>query len=634
MNKVTQSINIGSKTVSQDTPAFIIAEIGNNHNGDYSKAKKLVDHAKDAGADAVKFQLRDLVTLFNQNSFESDNLNTEYTIDILKKFQLEDEELFELFEYAISIDILPLCTPWDFVSLEKLAEKKLSAFKIASADLTNHELIKKAAKYKVPLICSTGMSTEEEIIETSQLLNEANGEYIMLHCNSTYPAPLENINLNYMKRIKEITKRPVGYSGHEQGTSVAIAAVALGARVIEKHITLDKNMEGPDHRASLEPDEFKYLVKEIRAVETAMGNKIKKAIGQGELLNRCNLAKSIVAKTEILQGEVITNEMLEVKSPGKGLQPNKIEKLIGQPAKRQMRKGDFFYFSDLQKESLSLEDYKFKLPWGIPVRLYDLKKLSHIIEKADLLEFHLSYKDLDLNPADFIKGQYKHELIVHAPELFEDDHMLDLACTDQTYLETSINCMKRVVEHTIELKRFFPNTSKPKIIVNAGGFSNDGFIEAHLKNKMYQQIATSLNSIKSDDCEFIIQTMPPFPWHFGGRRYHNLFLTPQEITKFCKEHNYRICFDVSHSQLACNYYHLSMEEFAGCVRSYVAHLHIADASGNDREGLQIGDGNMKFASIFKIFEDSDATFIPEIWQGHEDEGYGFIKALNALHAFQ
>ncbi|MEJ2002923.1 MAG: N-acetylneuraminate synthase family protein, partial [Maritimibacter sp.] len=261
-------ITIGKHKIGPSHPTFLIAEIGNNHNGDMDLAKRLIDLAVDAGADCAKFQMRDMSTLYVAEGDADDasrDLGAQYTLDLLAKYNLSKEQLFELFDYCQEKGLEPLCTPWDEVSLNALEEYGMQGYKLASADLTNHDLLRKMAQTGKTLICSTGMSSEAEIRESVTLLQAEGAPFVLLHCNSTYPAPYKDVHLNYMTRLGEIGGCPVGYSGHERGWFVPVASVSLGAKVIEKHFTVDRSMEGNDHKVSLLPEEFRQMVDAIRA---------------------------------------------------------------------------------------------------------------------------------------------------------------------------------------------------------------------------------------------------------------------------------------------------------------------------------------------------------------------------------
>ena len=634
--KRASSIQIGKFIIDADSPTFIIAEIGNNHNGSLETAKKLIDLAVAAGADCAKFQLRSLGSLYHNGGNANDaseDLGSQYTLDLLSRFQLTPEDMLAAFDYCKEQGILPLCTPWDVESLSLLEKYGMPAYKVASADLTNHDFLRVLAKTGKPLICSTGMSTEAEITETVSLLQRLGAIYVLLHCNSTYPAPFKDVNLAYLERLKELGDCPVGYSGHERDINVAIAAVAKGAKVIEKHFTLDKFMEGNDHKVSLLPTEFQAMVEGIRQVEEAIGKSGDRRLSQGELMNRETLAKSLVINCDLQLGQVITEVMIEVKSPGKGLQPNRKNELIGLKAKRAFKAGDFFFPSDLVQEQVQARNYKFKRPWGIPVRYHDFKT---ILAKSNpyLLEFHLSYKDLEQDIYQYFDQPYDLDLVVHSPELFAGDHVLDLCSTDKDYRQYSIQELQRVIDLTRVLKPFFKKSSQPCIVTNIGGFTIDAPLPLSKRSKLYELLLDSLAVLDREGVEIIPQTMPPFPWHFGGQRYHNLFVDPQDTANFCCEHGYRVCMDISHSKLACNHHKLSFKEFIEQVGPYTAHLHIADAEGVDGEGLQISEGDIDFPALAEDLEKTapNASFIPEIWQGHKNEGEGFWIALGQLES--
>jgi len=628
------SIQIGEFAINDTSPTFIIAEIGNNHNGSITLAKKLVDLAKEAGADCVKFQLRHMSALYRNagdSNDASEDLGSQYTLDLLSRFQLKTHEMLEVFDYCRDQGILALCTPWDLESLSVLKDYGMPGYKVASADLTNHDFLKALSKTGKPLICSTGMSTEAEIIETIKLLQNLGAVYILLHCNSTYPAPFKDINLNYMNRLKELGDCVVGYSGHERDIFVSIAAVAKGAKVIEKHFTIDRSMEGNDHKVSLLPNEFKRMVEGIRQVEAALGSVSERKMSQGELINRETLAKSLVINCNLNIGETITSEMIEVKSPGKGLQPNRKSELIGKKAKREFKAGDYFFLSDLEEVTITPRRYKFTHRWGVPVRYHDFKQFLGKTN-LDLLEFHLSYKDLEIDIRNYFSETYDLDFVVHSPELFSGDHIMDLCSPDETYRNRSIQELQKVVDITRQLKPYFLKSFKPLIVVNVGGFTLDSPLNQHDRERLYGLLTQSLEAIDSEGVEIIPQTMPPFPWHFGGQRFHNLFVAPKDIVQFCKQNNYRICLDISHSKLACNHYKWSFSDFIESVSPYAVHLHIADAKGVDGEGLQIGDGDIDFKAIFKYLKQHSpsVSFIPEVWQGHKNGGEGFWRALDLL----
>jgi N-acetylneuraminate synthase len=555
-------------------------------------------------------------------------------LDLLHKFQLSQDDLLEVFDYSYTQGILPLCTPWDMSSLHVLELYGMEAFKVASADFTNHEMLETLAGLSKPLLCSTGMCTESEIKGSVDLLRRRGAQFVLLHCNSTYPTPFRDVNLKYLPRLKEIAGTVVGYSGHERGFSVPVAAVAMGARVVEKHLTVDRTMEGNDHKVSLLPEEFGDMVRNIREVEEALGQDAARALSQGELINRENLAKSLVIKQDLDVGKVITREMIEIKSPGQGLQPNRLEELVGKIAQRRFNKGDFFFATDLSGQARKKESYTFTRPFGIPVRYHDYAQLCQGLN-LDFVEFHLSYHDLDVDLGHFFDIPQSLDFAVHCPELFAGDHILDLAATDSAYLARSVNELRRVVQISASLKAYFPKTQRPVLVLNAGGWKQTGFLKSTERARLYQRIAESLAQVDLTPVRLAIQTMPPFPWHFGGQSYHNLFIDPDEMVDFCRRTGHVLCLDVSHSMMACNYYHWDFSLFLEKVLPFTVHLHIVDALGVDGEGVQIGKGDVDFTMLSRLLKEKapNVQFIPEIWQGHKNNGEGFWHALEFLEKF-
>jgi N-acetylneuraminate synthase len=559
----------------------------------------------------------------------------QFSLCLLTKFELGVEQHRELSIYCKTKGILYMCTPWDTKSIEILESFNVPAYKVASADLTNLPLLDKLSSTKKPLILSTGMSTSAEIKCTVNFLNKRNVNFILLHCNSTYPAPLHDINLKWVEKLK-LFHPLVGYSGHERGINVSLAAVALGAKVLERHFTLDRKMEGPDHAASLEFEEFRNLIIGCREIEEALGNheSSNRSLSQGEMINRENLGKSLVASRKLKKGDVLKSEDIIVLSPGQGLSPQYFESLIGLKLNRDLDIEDYFFKSDLTNEKQLIKDYKFKHPWGIPVRYHDFNKYFELI-KPDLFEFHLSYSDMELEIDKYLASVYDCGFVVHAPELFKGSHLMDLATPDEAYRKISMIETQKVIDITRKLNKYFPNEKNPKIVANIGGFSLDVPFSEELKESYYEQFFNSLKELDSDGVEIIPQTMAPFPWHFGGQRYQNIFVHVDEIVKYCKEFGIRMCFDVSHTMLTCNHYKEDFYEFATKIAPYTAHIHMGDAKGVNGEGLQIGEGKIDFIKLGNILNKGcpNASFIPEIWQGHKNNGEGFWIALNKLEGY-
>lgn len=628
------NITIGKHNIGA-CRTYVIAEIGNNHNGSLDRAIQMIDLAADMGADCAKFQMRHLDEVYRQRTLRKDgeDLGTEYVLDLLRRFELSVDDHRHLADHCAQKGILYLCTPWDARSVDILESFGVPAYKVASADLTNLPLLDKLAATGKPLILSTGMSRPEEVRITVDFLNRRNAAFVLLHCNSTYPAPLHDINLKWMHQLREVHPL-VGYSGHERGINVSLAAVALGACVIERHFTLDRAMEGPDHPASLTHAEFKRMVEGIREIEEALSEGKERTLSQGEMINRENLGKSLVSTTSLSKGTVLSAAHIKVRSPGQGLSPQCYEDLLGRTLQHDMVEEDFFYASDLSDERIEPRPYKFSRPWGVPVRYHDFQEYYARI-KPDLFEFHLSYSDLELKPDDFLQGIYPCGFVVHAPELFANSRLMDLASPDEAYRVQSVLETQRVIDITCDLKRFFPKTTRPMIVANIGGFTMDEPLAPELIQSYYERFKKSLGELDMDGVELIPQTMAPFPWHFGGQRYQNIFVKVDEIIEWCEKLKLRMCFDISHTRLTCNHFGIDFYDFAKKIAPLSAHLHLGDALGLNGEGLQIGDGDIDFKRLSSILKTGcpDASFIPEIWQGHKNGGEGFWVAMELLEGW-
>ena len=318
---------------------FIIAEAGVNHNGSFDLAKQLVDKAVWAGADCIKFQTFNSKNLVSKNAQKAEYQkkttdSSETQLDMLKKLELSKEEFIELRDYCSQKGIMFLSTPFDLESIDFLASIGVKTWKVPSGEITNYPFLRAIGKRKESVIMSTGMCTLDEVRDAIQVLNTfGTSDITLLHCTTEYPAPYDSVNLKAMLTLQNEFGFKIGYSDHTKGIEIPVAAVAMGASVIEKHFTLDKNMEGPDHKASLEPDELKQMVQSIRNVELALGDK-KKKTSEAEKKNIAIARKSIVAACDIKKGEIFTEENLTAKRPGNGVSPMNWAEVMGKDAKR------------------------------------------------------------------------------------------------------------------------------------------------------------------------------------------------------------------------------------------------------------------------------------------------------------
>ena len=346
------TLELGNLQVGEGQPVFIIAEIGINHQGDVNIARELVTKAKECGANAIKLQKRSISRILTKEGLEMvyDNQNSfgQTYGEHKKALELSDSDYHVLNTYCRELDIIFSASGWDEESIDFLDELGVPFFKISSADMTNFPLLTYTAQKNKPMIMSTGMANLEMVKSAYSLVQPINNQIAILQCTSTYPSYFSEIHLNVLRTyMKEFPNVVIGYSGHEQGIAIPPAAVALGAKIIERHFTLDRTMKGSDHAASLEPQGFSKMVRNIRAIEEAMGSS-QKEIQKSESTVFKKLSKSIVSAVEITSGTPITIDMLTTKGPGTGISPMRINELVGKTSNRDIPADQVIANEDIQ----------------------------------------------------------------------------------------------------------------------------------------------------------------------------------------------------------------------------------------------------------------------------------------------
>ncbi len=615
-------IHIGEWLVGDGQPTYIIAEIGVNHNGLLDLAIELIDVSVRAGADAVKFQKRQLDQLYSQKYLDNANAGEKtlrYMLPILQQVELSDEAYYRIVDYCRARKITFLCSAFDRPSVDFLETLGVPAYKVASADLTNLPLLEHLARLKKPLILSTGMSRMDEVETTVSYLKKLDVEFALLHCNSTYPAAFEDINLRFMDQLRRFDV-PVGYSGHERGIAVSTVAAALGASIIERHVTLDRTMDGPDHAASLEPQGFSKMVRDIRQVSMALGTGEEKFISRGEILNREVLGKSLVAARRIEPGETITAEMVTVKGPALGISPQRYPELVGRRAERLIEADEPFQERDLGIHINLDNEHILPMEYGFTVRFRDYEDM--LVYHPHMLEYHFTDQDLDEH---YPGGDHNLKLVVHAPE-FWDRTLVDLCSLDERQRCESVALMQKAIHLTREMAPHF--IGMPKVIIHPGAMSLDHPIPD--KDRLYDNLRRSVNELDFAGVELLLENLPPHPWYFGGQWLTNAFMDAHEIRDFITSLGLNTCFDTSHSKLYCNWAHTDFYEQVQVLLPYIRHLHLADGAGLDGEGLQIEEGTIDWVHFFRVIGDYHGTMIPEIWRGHQRQGEGFLIAIQRL----
>ena len=620
----TPEIRIGDRRVGPGHPCFVIAEAGINHNGDLETALRLVDVAVDAGADAVKFQKRDLGSLYPPSLLQDPNgaeWAFRYVLPNLQASELADEDFRRIRDHCGERGIRFLCTPWDAESLGLLEELGVPAYKISSPDLVNLPLLDAAAATGKPLVLSTGMSTQHEIEVTVAHLRGLGASFALLHCVSAYPAPFEALNLRYLEALKAHGV-PVGYSSHERGISVPVVALTLGASIVEKHVTLDRTLPGPDHAASLEPHGFAKMVRDLRIAEQALGVP-EKHLCQIEVINRQVLRKSLIAARDLPAGTVIEAGTVRVSGPGKGLSPQRLPELLGVRLERDVREGEPYGEGDLDPAPPEvLDTSSLRRPWGLKARFHDLEEVLAL--SPELVELHFSESDVD-HPFEPPAEPLTQRLAIHAPE-FAESRLLDLAAERDEDRERSIALMQRTIDKAASLAPHFSGT--PSVVIHVGGMSMDG--AAGDAEAAWLRALDSFRRLDDRGVVLLPENLPPRPWYFGGQWFQTLFVRPEEMVEFCRELDVDMTLDLSHAALSCAVAGRDLGEFVELCLPHTAHLHVADASGIDGEGIQIGEGVIEWGRILDLLRDRDFTWVPEIWDGHLHHAAGFRAAINRL----
>jgi N-acetylneuraminate synthase len=632
-----RTLDVADRRLGAQEPVYIIAEIGLNHNGDLDIAKQLVDAAIEAGADAVKFQKRRLRETYQDAIIEQPRhgeQGLQYIVPLLVEFELSDDDFRDLRRYCAERGATFLCTPWDRGSVDFLETLDIPAYNIGSPDMTNFPLIEYVLGTGKPLLMSTGMSSEDEIRRTLAFLAEQRARYALFHCVSTYPASAEEINLRFMSVLKEWSGgAPVGYSGHDTGTAISLAAVAMGARLLERHLTLDRSMRGPDHAASLEPLQFAEQVRAVREVELALGV-AHRWMTRGEMLNRRTLAKSLVAACDIPAGTVIDRQMITSKSPGMGLSPQSIDQLIGRRSNRAMRRDDMFSEEDLVERRTSgrvRRPIDVGAPWGIVARFTDVETMVDRFGEDGMafIEFHVSDRDLDAGVEAFDGRRYPFGLVVHAPE-YCHDQLIDLCSADEAQRQMSIARIQKTIDLTRTMAPHFgsPFERGPKIVMHVGGMSpRPGFYDVDAAS---DRLLDALRQLDHEGVDLLLENLPPFPWYFGGKWFGFIATDADNTERLCRESGLGLCFDTSHAALECARSGADLTTFGQRIARYVRHLHVSDGAGVSGEGLQIGEGDINFVDLLPVLLERRPTLIPEIWMGHHNEGRGFRLALDHL----
>jgi endonuclease IV len=368
------------------------------------------------------------------------------------------------------------------------------------------------------------------------------------------------------------------------------------------------------------------MVRDIRIADLVMA-KEDRFLLRGEVLNREVFGKSVIAKEKLSKGTIVKKEMIEVKGPGKGLSPSYMNDLIGMQIKRDIGQGEMFLESDLDTLPTNIEVIKridFKSQWGLISRFSDFHEM--IAFDPDVIEIHLA--EHDLKQKFSLEKQYPQALVVHAAE-YMDGKLMDLCSGSEEIRKASVDLVNQTTKRAAELGAYFIGT--PKVIAHPGAMSLNTKLD---KNKLKTALLTSLEEIDTQGTDLLLENLPPYPWYFGGAWKGNFFMDANEIADFCRETGINIVFDNSHAALYCNAKESDLCQFVQTVKPYIRHIHMADAYGVDGEGMQIHEGDIDFDRIMPLLSDYRDSWVPEVWQGHLNNGQGFLTALERLARYK
>ena len=595
---------------------YIIAEIGINNDGSKKTARELIVGAAKAGANAIKFQYRNLKRAYVSQSKElSDNM---LKSEIEKNF-LSIKSIIELSKFAkqLNLDVgISFFTIQDFYDFDD--HDIFNFYKVPSVEFSNKDLLKILLKTDKLVYVSTGCQSESTI--SSFMKEFGNFENInLLHCVSNYPLAPHNCNLGYIQYFKKKYGKDMGYSSHDQDWKVILFAVAFGAKVIERHITLG-NREGLDETTSSNLSEFTDMVNNIRIYKDAKKGYGPRKINQGEMLNLQNLGRSFYLKSNQARGSILNKENLLYASPAVGLGIKEIDFYINKPIIKDVKQGEVLVSSMFEKNKhINSNEIEFcnKCKISLPVRLHDLEFIRNDFA-IGRYEFHLSYNEVDQGLND-IKILPNEQYSIHLPDYISPNHLID------PFNESSIGKRSRFILNSILkfAKKIQENTGKICPIIGSFSVLNSS------KNIFYEKISNLCLEEEKNDMILLPQWLPPIAWYFGGSVPLSVFNSSKDID-FLEKFNIKICFDSSHFLMSCNAGLANANKDFDRLMYLTHHIHISGAEGLDGEGTSFKSKNSINHSILKDCLNNKNIKVIETWQGHLNNFSGFHQSIYDL----
>lgn len=608
----------------------IICELGINHFGSLQICKKLIDNAKTANAWGVKFQYRNLKSYFKFTK-KNGEIGKEI-IDIeLKKNYLTPNKIITLSKYAKKIGLVSGISFFTENDINDFKKYKFDFYKVPSVSAFDFDLIKKLNKFKKKIFISLGSRSHSEIFKNKDQLikNTIKNKTAFFHCVSNYPLNPINSNLNYILKLKNLFKGfDVGYSSHESDIYNCIISLSKDIGYIERHITIDKSSKGLDHSSSSDFNELKKLCFYADNYNEISNSKNNKYLNQGEKINLQNLGKSAYANKDIDINKKITLKNISFLSPKVSLEKNEILKFLKIKNKKFLKKGDeitlenFFTSKEFKSQS---KKFCNKKNISLPIRPSDYKLMDNIFN-INNYEFHLSFNDvLKFNFKKIDKSFLKNKkFTVHGPDYCDTNNILDIYSENKIIKKKSYKIFNKCIEICKALQ-----ISSNKQVFLIQSFSSDDQ-KLSLKKRYKDIKMTIIKCYKSNKIEVLPQWLPPIAWYFGGSAIMKLFCNPNDL-KMINKLKIKICLDLSHFILSCNYQKVNLNNYINKYKGLFKHYHIADASGVDGEGLEIGSGDLlKYKKILVNITNNNKIKVLESWQGHLNRGLIFKKEISKL----
>ncbi len=604
--------------VTNDRGAIVIAEMGINHFGNFEIAKKIVENAKISGADAIKFQYRNLSRTYSKSRNE---IGDEIVGDEINFNYLGCGQIIELMDYAHSLDIYAGIS---FFTHEDISDfgsgiENFDFFKIPSPELTNFKLIKEVMSLKKFVFISTGGHNEYEIVQIFESLPKTG--WMPMHCVSNYPTHIKNAKLGYLTHLQNKWGMPVGFSSHDTEWAITVGALALGAKVIERHITSDKKGVGLDHSSSSDYVELAKICSLAKSSKEIFSGNSDRVANQGELINLQNLGRSYYAVRDLNSGKKLQSEDFEYRSPKIGLGHLEFKKFLGKFFLRDVFEGEplslnhFIAPTILSKE---VSDFARTHKISIPVRVHDYEKIRSEFDTG-FYEFHLSYTEVsELKNLLFVDSS--DTISIHLPDYINPNLLFDPFSKNSEQKHLSAKVLSKVKNLVSEYQE---KTNKKIIVV--GSFSN---VWENSK-EFYDQHSDLAKSMESDGLTLCFQWLPPLAWYFGGSISTSVFNKMQDTYEVLNR-GLLICMDTSHLLLGATYFDFDPKKLVTLLSPNIIHSHISDASGIDGEGMPFGIGKESNTQLILDVCDLDIIKVIEVWQGHVNNFEGFKVALMKL----